>query len=209
MSQILLVFIASVSAVLHDIELSATVRHQMEGVPVGSPAADGPSLLLAGFVAVFAFAGWRVGVRRQAYVLVLSALLAWLAAALWPELIVDLERAFPALSGVSEPVVFLAGVSGAYLSSRLVRAPIDQGLAALQNLPSLLDRLMGAALGSATGYLSGGFVLPRIIDVPAATYLQSASGYETSLHGAMIWLVIAVLILFGVASLSPGSGESQ
>jgi hypothetical protein len=169
---------------------------------------SGHTMLLASFMGLLAVVGWRVGVRRQAFVLFASAACAWLVATLWPGVLTSLQEAFPILGGLHEPVVFLAGVSTAYLSSRLVRAPVDGGMAAVQRLPGLLDKSMGAALGAATGFLAGQFVLPRLL-APANGALEATADLRTDLSGLFIWLVIAVFILFGVASLSGSKGVAE
>jgi hypothetical protein len=100
--------------------------------------------------------------------------------------------------------LFAASVLAGYLLSQRIGRSQVAGMVTLARLPDLVDRLVGAVLGAATGYVAGTFVLARLF--PAAgldlTGAQSfAHGYMDRLGAPGFFALVALFILFGVLGL--------
>jgi len=100
--------------------------------------------------------------------------------------------------------LFAASVLAGYLVSQRIGRSQLAGMVTLARLPDLVDRLVGAVLGAATGYVAGTFTLARLF--PAAgidlTGAQSfAHGYIDRLGAPGFFALVALFILFGVLGL--------
>jgi uncharacterized membrane protein required for colicin V production len=187
--------------------------------PTGAPAPEtpptegaipvAPSLLVYGAMAILAVVGWSRGVRRELLALALVALAYWLLNQRWamfePRLAPLAARGLP--TEAVQLAAFLAAVVVAYLlSGRLVRPPKSAGMDLLRDVASLLERVMGAVVGAATGYLVGSFTRARLATAPVAPAITPPPAADLLLqqHAVLLfWLVVGVVILFGVLNLAP------
>ncbi len=197
---------------LHQAAGTVFLLRQVLGGPEVSPAASaqdivlGPLLVLVTIVGFFGLLGFRGGVRRQALTLFLTALVYWSTTTRWAPLAAQLAPHMPVAGARLQGLIFGGGVLlSHFLGHRLVSAPSAAGAKMVQSLPSLLERLMGLTLGGATGYLVGRFSLLRL---PTGTITlvgprQDVQDILESQAPNVLWLVIGVIILFGVMSLQP------
>ena len=172
---------------------------------------DAPVLALLAIVAVGAYLGYRLGIRRQLLSLGLIAGTYWLAADGWTRLAQEVLPGFSVDGTAGQAGLFATGVAASYLLGRkLVRPPAATGAQVLHTLPGLLERLMGMGLGGAAGYLVGRFATLRLaIDAALFPYANGDIRSLVERQAPLVtWLVIGVVVLFGVASLQP-PGETD
>lgn len=100
--------------------------------------------------------------------------------------------------------VFLAIVLAGYLVSHLVGRARGIGPSAPFRLPDLVDRMIGALMGAASGYVIATFLLARLYPGTPIALFGPASQLPAVLGrlGAPgLFGIVALLILFGVLSL--------
>jgi hypothetical protein len=161
------------------------------------------SMLLFGVIGLFR------GVRRELITLLVIGLTYWLFNNRW-SLLGPLSKPVVA-RGVDEITLqlalFLAVVVAAYfLGGRLTRAPKSSGLEMLRDIPSLLERLMGGATGAANGFLIARFAADRLFARASTAVIVPSPAAETFIEQQgtnLFWLIVAVVMLFGVMSLTP------
>jgi hypothetical protein len=178
------------------------------GTPTGAMLVPASALVLLSML-VFGFVGLFRGVRRELVALFLIGGAYWLFNNRWTLL----RRLYEPLvsRGFSELTVqlaaFLAVVAFAYVVSRRVtRAPKASGFDLLRDIPSLLERLMGAATGAANGFLVARFVTDRLFATASTAVIVPGPQTETFIDQQgtnLFWLIVAVVMLFGVMSLTP------
>lgn len=100
--------------------------------------------------------------------------------------------------------VFVLAVLAAYFGSQRIGSSNLAGLATLVRLPDLVDRLVGATLGAATGYVTATFLLDRLlpaVDLQLTGSQSLASDSLARLGPPGMFAIVALLILFGVVGL--------
>jgi uncharacterized membrane protein required for colicin V production len=165
-------------------------------------------------LAVFGVIGFVRGARREvvSFAVTVAAYVAlelfWPTVAALVNAVLGLVTAGPPIppgdAAVWQIVVFVAVVLGGYLLSQVVGRFRLGGAAAVVRLPDWIERLIGACLGVATGYLVARFVVSRLL--PSAVISITGPG---STVGALVervgpiglFVAIGLFILFGVLSL--------
>jgi uncharacterized membrane protein required for colicin V production len=106
--------------------------------------------------------------------------------------------------GVWQVAVFAVVVLVGYLLSGRLGSSTIGGVAALVRLPDLVDRLVGAVLGAASGYVAATVVLGRLfpdLRLELAGDRSLASGTLARLGPPGVFALVGLVILFGVIGL--------
>ncbi len=214
-----------------------TATAVVNGNSVPPPIVDGTdiSLFVLIFVGIFAAVGFLRGSRREfpALLLILPAYLLFSQG--WP-LVASLINRVWRISSVaaaegSNPQSIMdallggGGGEGGPLMGSSADAPMAQiatfGLAMLvvymvtRGGPEAngLERIVGAVIGGAIGYLAGVFVLSRVVPNATVTLLSPGStalAWLNRLGPLAALILVGATILYGFRSLGPGpSGSKQ
>lgn len=195
------------------------------------PPSDISALVFILLIAA-ALIGFMRGVRREGIVLAVALLMSFVCGPLWPQastlvntfwnlMVSFLPGGFlppvnipPDESAVYWQVAFfvLGVVIFGYGGSSLVTSG-PASIRGIGQIPSILERLLGAGIGALNGFLIARFVLSRILPEAIVTPFreQSALYGRVGAYGPFLALgVVVLLIVFGVLSIvSPPRGPKQ